>query len=228
MTLPVTPNPGTGNPNPLVTVEAYRRITGDQASTPDDITAWIADAVGMLCLKCNRTLEYGQYTEADYLYGIGMVYPSATPIDQTRPVISGADDNQTLYNPATDAGSSSVIQAAGIWVGFFTPLPWMPVWTGTIPPQTVITYSGGYQPYGATGDLITGATPNLPHELARAIAIIAYYSLHPQVVVTMGQSSQSMAGVSLGGDLSSFMQHDRNLRRIIRGFTRRQAQPWQN
>ena len=223
MSLPSTPNAGTGITTPLVSVAQYRQITGDLASTPEDVTRELSEALVSVSMQCNRTLPYGQYTEDLFLYDLGMVFPSAIPIDTTHSIISGADKS-TLYNPATDTNPSSVVQGAGIWVGFFTPLPWMPVWTGVIPAQTVITYSGGFQPYQST----TGPTPGLPPRVARILATVAYYTLNPSVVTTMGASSTSMGGISLSGDLSSFMQIDKNLRHAIRAFTRPQARPWQS
>ncbi len=223
MSLPSTPNAGTGITAPLVTVAQYRQITKDLASTPEDVQDELDEAVTTLSMQCNRTFPYGQYTEDLYLYNMGMVFPSATPLDATKMVISGAD-NTAIYDPAQGQNPSSVIQGAGIWVGFFTPLPWMPVWTGVIPPQTVVTYWGGYRPYQDT----SGPTAGLPPRLARILCTIAYYTLNPSVVTAMGAKSTAMGGISLAGDLSSFMQFDKNLRRMIRGFTRPAAHAWQN
>ncbi len=225
MTLPSTPNPGTALLDPLVTVEQYRRVTGDLASTEEDVTAELEQAQIDFCIEAKRTLLYGQYTENLFLYPLGMVYPSCTPIDNNEPIT--VNGNEMLYNPATDngygQGQSSIIQGAGVWVGYFSPLPWMPVWTGVVPPQTVITYSGGWQPWGTTG----GPTAPLPGKIARILITIAYYGLNPSVVKAMGQNSVSMGGVSVAGDLSSFMRVDPNLKRLIRRFTRPQAYHWE-
>ena len=121
-----------GLTEPLVSVAQYQSITGDTASGSDAVEEAIADAVYMICQECHRTLTYGTYKENLYLYALGMVFPSAAPIDHNQPISSG----EQLYNPATDnqQGEGSIIQGAGIWVGWFTPLPWMLVWTGVIPP----------------------------------------------------------------------------------------------
>lgn len=224
MSLPTTPVAGTGLTDPLVSVAQYRQITGDTASADDDITREIAEALIGLSMQANRTIGYGQFTEDLYLYNEGFVYPSAIPIDASKPIVSGAEDSQAIYNPGSLVDVSSVIQGAGIWVGFFTPLPWMPIWNGVIPPQTVVTYWGGYQPYQVTD----GPTSGLPPRLARVLATIAYYTLNPSKVTTMGAKSVSLGGISVAGDLSSFMQYDKNLRRMIRGFTRPQAHQWQS
>ena len=224
MSLPTVPMAGTGLSVPLVTVAQYRQITGDEASTPEDVTRELAEAQISFCMQANRTLGYGQYTENLFLYDQGFVYPSAIPIDSSKPILSGAESTQAIYNPSSFVNVSSVIQGAGIWVGFFTPLPWMPIWNGVIPPQTVVTYWGGFQPYQSS----PGTTKALPPRIARILATIAFYTLNPSVVTAMGAHSTSLNGVSLSGDLSSFMQYDKNLRHMIRGFTRPEAWKWQN
>jgi hypothetical protein len=174
----------------------------------------------MLQRETKRTFGYGKYREDQYLYGMGMVYPSATPIDRTKPIAAGVN----LYTPnATSASTpASIIQGAGIWVGWFTPLPWMPVWTGVIPPQTVITYWGGWQPYGGS----PGTTEALPAKLARIIARVAYYILHPALIQPYGAKSTSAGGISMAGTLSSMMISDPQLRRDVRRWTRPQARAW--
>jgi hypothetical protein len=203
----------------LVSVDDYGWITNDRANDPDDVARALDEAVTMVEVECVRTLGYGQYTENLYLYADGKVYPSAVPIDPTKPISSG----EALYNPATDNAPGSIIQGFGVWVGWFTPLPWMPVWQGVIPPQTNVTYMGGYHPYGVKD----GTTPGLPPKLARVIARIAYYSQHPAVVQAMGQKSISIGGVSISGDLSSFMLADPQLKRDILRFRRAQAHAWE-
>lgn len=227
MSLPTIPNTGTGLTDPLVTVEQYRKVTGDLDSEVADVTDELAEAVRDFCAEANRTLLYGEYTENLYLYAKGMVYPSCTPIDLTKQITSNvsAGDGNVLYDPSSDIvpGGSSIVQGAGVWVGYFSPLPWMPVWTGIIDPQTVITYWGGWQPWQAG----PGTTDSLPGKIARILITVAYYSLHPEVVATLGATSQSLGGVSLGGSLSSFMRADKHLRAEVRKFTRPQAHRWE-
>lgn len=227
MSLPTPPNEGTGV-GPLMTVSQYQQITGDNDSNAEDVSRELDEAIPGLSMQMRRTIGYGQYTEDCFLYDQGFVYPSATPIDPTKPIVSGAEDTQAIYNPGSLVDVSSVIQGAGIWVGFFTPLPWMPIWTGVIPPQTVVTYWGGYYPYQADPATIPTGIASLPPKLARIIATVAFYSLHPSIVTTMGANNTALGGISLAGDLSSFMQFDKNLRRLIRSFTKPQAHAWQN
>lgn len=233
MTLPSTPIAGTANPNPLVSLAQYRSLINDIQSDDTDAVNALADALYMLSQQCKRTFPYGTYNENLYLYANGMVFPSATPIDHSMPIQSaaGIEDSNLIYNPATDGlvGEGSIIQGAGVWVGWFTPLPWMPVWTGVIPPQTYITYTGGYQPYQATPDLITGQTPTLPPLLAFILVRITFYLLFPVMLQGMpsGVKSMSVGGVSMSGSLSSMMLVDPQLRADIRRFTRPQAHAWE-
>jgi hypothetical protein len=168
----------------------------------------------MVCNECRRTLLYGQYTEDQYLYPTGMVYPSATPIDTTKAIFS----NEEIYDPAVDNAPGSIVQGAAVWVGWFSPLPWMPVFSGVLPPQTNITYWGGY----------TQST--LPPKLRRCIAKIAYYSLHPYALsgTPGGLKSMSVGGVSISGDLYSFMLGDLQLKRDLRRFRKPQLMAWQS
>lgn len=213
--LPLTPNDVAGSPTPLALVspEQYQAVTGDIVSSIDNVEAMITEAIDDLSRECRRTFVYGQYTEAQYLYPNGMVYPSATPIDVNMPVVSGVE----IYDPTTDNTGSSIIQGDGIWCGWFSPLPWMPFYTGVVPPQTVLTYWGGY----------TQAT--LPGKLKRMICKVSYYRLNPVALQGMpgGVKSMSVGGVSISGDLSSFMDSDPQLRKDIRGFRHGQAIAWQ-
>jgi hypothetical protein len=218
--LPLTPNDvaGSPDPNPLVTPQQYASITGDTASAVNDIEENISDVINDLCKELKRTLVYGQYTEAQFLYANGMVYPSATPLDPNQPVTANLSDNDNIYDPATDDSSgSSIVQGDGIWVGFFSPLPFMPFYTGVVPPQTVLTYWGGF----------TQST--LPSRLRRIICTICYYRLNPVVLKGMpgGVKSMSVGGVSISGDLSSLMDTDPALRKAIRGWRHPQTN-WQS
>jgi hypothetical protein len=226
MTLPTIPNPGTGLSTPLVSEAQYRKMTGDLISESADVVAEIAEATRDICIECHRTLSYGQYTENLYLYAKGMVWPSATPIDLSTKIYASATGGEVLFDPATDTvpGGSSIIQGAGIWVGYFSPLPWMPVWSGVIDAQIVITYAGGFYPWQTT---VGVTTTTLPGKLARAIITVAYYTLNPSVVKSMGATSVALGGVTVAGDLSSFMRADPELRRTIKRFTRRQAHHWE-
>jgi hypothetical protein len=218
--LPLTPNAVTGSPdpNPLLSAIKYQKITGDQKSCIPDIEEAVNEAVEDLSHECRRTWLYGQYTEAQRLYANGMVYPSATPIDVTMPITSNLDDTTPLYDPTTDNLGSSVIQGDGIWVGWFSPLPWMPVFAGVLPAQTVLTYWGGF------------TQTTLPSKVQRMIAKIVYYRLNPYMLQGMpgGVKSMSVNGVSISGDLSSMMDSDPALKSAIRRWRHPQADPWQS
>lgn len=221
--LPSVPNPGTADTDPFLTPDQYRKLTGDTNTDNESIITAVAEAADDFCTRTRRTLRYATYTETMYLYAQGMVYPSATPIDPAKEVVSGT----VIYNPATDANSSSVIQASGIWVGWFTPLPWMPVWTGVIPPQTIVQYTGGYQPY----QVEDGPTEGLPRKMASCIARLAFYALTPASLPggnIGGVTSRSVAGVSLAGQLSSMVSDDPQLKLDIARLRKPMVKAWQN
>jgi hypothetical protein len=202
------------DPRPLITPEDYLRITRDTDSEESDIEQALLDTLDETARKCNRTWLYGQYEENLYLYRNGMVFPSATPIDINQTIVSGSE----VFDPQGGVNSESVVQGAGVWVGWFTPLPWMPVWTGVLPSQTVLTYWGGF------------AQPTVPVALKRLWARVCYHYLHPVTMpgLPMGAKSTGVGGVSISGDLSSITMSDPQLKRDIRRWSRRQARTWQS
>ena len=214
--IPLVPNDvaGSPDPNPLVSVQQYQAVTNDILSGTNDVEDMIAEVIIDVCKECRRTLLYGEYTESQYLYANGMVYPSATPIDVNKAVYSG--DPVPIYDPDTDNTGSSIIQGDGVWVGWFAPLPWMPFYTGVVPPQTIVTYWGGW------------TQTTLPPRLKRVICTIAYYRLNPVSLLGMpgGVRSMSVGGVSIAGDLSSFMDMDPGVRRELRKWRHPQTN-WQ-
>jgi hypothetical protein len=224
--LPLTPilvtqggsNPSASpDPNPLVSVQQYRKVTGDSWSEDEDVEDAVEDAITMVCQECTRTLKYGYYSEVQYLYENGMVFPSTVPIDPTMPISS----QQVIYNPLTDDSPGSIIQGWGVWVGWFTPLPWMPVFTGVLDPQTEITYWGGYR------------QSNLPPKLRRLICRIAFKSI-PQnnnllANVPGGLTSASVAGININGAAMSMLSiTDSQIKRDLRRFKRPQVEAWQS
>jgi hypothetical protein len=219
--LPLTPNAVTGSPdpNPLVTPDQYSNITKDTSSDVSDIEENLAAAVVTFCEMTHRTALYGNYTESQYLYPNGMVYPSATPIDINQVIQANVAGNNNIYDPASPGTDpySSIIQGTGVWVGWFSPLPWMPFYTGVVPPQTILTYWGGW----------TNAT--LPPQVRRIIARIAYKYLNPVSMDLMGGvQSVSVGGVSVSGHLSNFAVLDPQLKRdIIRWRKARAGHGWQ-
>lgn len=203
MTIPATPNSGTADTNPLVTYTQYQQVTGDsQFASQADFDPYLEDALDLFQRRTRRTLLYAQYTERLYLYKNGTVYPTATPLDVTKSVTSpnGA--------PPENVG---VFQGNGIWVGWYVPLPSLPVWEGVVPPQTDITYWGGY-----TGP--AGPGPLLPTAIKRILCRIAWYAAHPVTMAGLpaGAKSVSVAGVSASGDLSFMVDSDLQLRRDIK------------
>lgn len=213
MTVPATPNAGTADANPLVTYTQYQQVTGDTQFTGQaGFDPYLADAVDEFCRRTRRTLLYAQYTERLYLYKKGLVYPSATPLDVTKGVVSPNG------SPPENVG---VFQGNGIWVGWFVPLPSLPMWEGVVPPQTDITYWGGY-----TGP--AGPGPLLPTEVKRILCKIAWYLLHPVHLdgIPGGVKSVSVGGVSVSGDLSMMVDTDRRLSASIVRWRHPQAKGW--
>lgn len=222
--LPLIPNNVSGSPTPypLVTAAQYQQVTKDVATDMSYVDELVAEAVEDLSHKCERTFTYGQYTESQRLYDNGMVYPSATPIDINQPVVSGVE----IYDPSTDNTGSSIVQGDGIWVGWFSPLPWMPFYTGVVPAQTVLTYWGGFQnPLVATDRSLA-----LPSAVKRMICKVVFYRANPVMLQNMpgGVKSMSVNGVSISGDLESMMDSDPGLRRAIRAWKHPHAQAWQS
>jgi hypothetical protein len=117
-----------------------------------------------------------------------------------------------------DGPLSARIQGAGVLMGWF-PVVMIPFWTGVIPPQAALTYWGGY-----TADTI-------PPRLARAIAKIAWFTLHPVTLEGLagGATSASVSGVTTSAKemLSSMILMDPQLRRDLDRFMRETARGWQ-
>lgn len=213
--LPLTPMPGTADPRPLVTVQQYQKFTADYASSVNDVEEAIADAVVDLSQECKRTWLYAQYTEDQYLYSDGKVYPSATPIDASKPI---TNNGLSIFDPTAEQAPGSTIQGDGVWIGYFSPLTQMPVFMGNIPPQTTITYWGGF-----TQDTL----PKRPRQM---FMTTAFYALNPSRLPAMpgGVKAMSVGGVSISGSLSSFMTADPQLRSLIRRWRHPMVHAWQS
>jgi hypothetical protein len=220
--LPLIPNAISGSPTPfpLVSAAEYQQVTKDVTTDMSYVNELLAEALEDLSHKCQRTFIYGQYTESQRLYPNGMVYPSATPIDINQAIFSGTE----IYNPATDNTGSSIVQGDGVWVGWFSPLPWMPYYTGVVPAQTVITYWGGFQ-----NPAVASPGFALPSALKRLICKIAFYRANPVMLANMpgGVKSMSVNGVSISGDLSSLMDYDAEVKKGIMRWRHAHAQAWQ-
>ena len=210
--IPASPVSGTADPNPLVTFAEYQQVTGDSTSTSDDFGWALTDALDLFQRRTSRTLLYAQYEERLYMYPDGMVYPTATPLDTTKGVTSPNG------SPPDDVG---VFQGAGIWVGWYVPIPSLPMWSGVVPPQTDITYWGGW-----TGP--DGPGPLLPSGIKRILCRLAWFALHPVTMagLPVGASSSSVAGVSVAGDLEQMADSDPGLRRQIARWRHAFAKSW--
>lgn len=205
MTIPAIPNAGTADTNPLVTFEQYQFVTNDQGSTSSNFELALDDALDMLQREMRRTFLYAQYTERLFIYlKSGQVYPTATPLDASKGVSTPTGD------PPENVG---IFQGNGIWIGWYQPLPSLPMFAGVVPPQTDITYWGGW----------TQST--LPAKLRRIICKVCWFILNPVALVGMagGVKSVSVGGVSISGDLSSFIDCDPQLGRDIRSYRRPQV-----
>lgn len=222
MPYPKTPIAGTGLTDPLLTPDQYRKITSDTSVANEDITTALLEAEQMVCELNDRTMRYGNYEETLFLYPSGMVYPSATPFDPTHDVLAGG---LPIFSAPDDQNQTqAIIQANGIWIGWFQPA-YIPVWTGVVPPQTIINYWGGYMPYQGDG----GNTEALPVLLAKILARVAYYSMNVGVLAGVSGSnikSLGVGGVNISGDLESFMQFDGVLRRDIRRWRKPSVVGW--
>lgn len=193
----------------LVASADYLRVTGDATDPADALT----DALALVDEHCRRHFAYGSYTETLYVYRDGKCYPTNTPLD-------------TITSPAL---APSAIQGAGVYLGVFLPVPALinaGDWQGAIPPQTAVTYMGGFQPYGTGGG---GPTPDLPVTVMRAVCRIAYLMLQPaaSLQAPAGTTSISVGDVHLQGDLSGFAVLDPSITRDLRGYVKRQAHAWQ-
>jgi hypothetical protein len=193
--------------------------TQDLSTTSYPVSGAIADCLDTIQRKLKRTLTYAQYTENLYVYKNGIVYPSAYPLDRNMPVSS------TSSTPG-----NAIFQGAGIWVGWFVPLPALPVWEGVVPPQTDVTYWGGY-----SGSLSQPPTPGvsgppIPFKLKRAICRAAWFLRNPAALTGMpgGVTSINQGGVAIGTKegLSSFVESDPALCHDLRGFVRRTGKHW--
>lgn len=207
MRIPAQPAAGAPPPvGPLVTPADYQSVTHD-AEGVDQAT--LDEAVLLVEQACTRTFAYGTYAERLYVNRDGFVFPTATPLDPAAPIVP-------MVN--------GYIQGAGVWVGWSFPPTDLPVFTGALPPQCDLTYSGGYQSWANTG----GPTERLHPKLRRIFCRVTWFLAHPVVLAGMpgGVKSTSSAGVSVTGDLSSFVTADPDLARDIASFTRRDTRSW--
>lgn len=217
--IPATPEAGTADPSPLVTQDDYERITGD-CIDPATFDYFLDDALDQVQRKLSRTLLYAQYNERLFLYQTGQVYGTAIPYDTSKPV-----QNPIAVMGSGDPANTGVFQGYGIWVGWYIPLPALPVWQGVVPPQTDIKYWGGFvgpaSPLVAQGRLI-------PASLKRAICKVVWFMNNPALMpgYPVGAKSISVGGVSISGDLSSMVTADKALACALKKWRHPMAHSW--
>jgi hypothetical protein len=204
--IPATPEPGTADPNPLVTQDDYQMVTGDCTVDPVAFDYFLADALDQVQRKLTRTLLYANYVERLFLYRNGFVYGSAIPYDTSVAVVNPAMATEPDPN---DPLNASNFQGYAVWVGWYTALPMLPWWSGVVPPQTDISYWGGF--VGPGSDL--AGERLLPAGLKRAICKVVWYMAHPVFLPGLpgGLKSVSVGGVSMSGDLTAMTMGDKAL-----------------
>lgn len=197
----------------LIHVADYRWITQDQTTPSANVERALDEALDLVEDELQRRLAFGTHTETLYVYRDGKVYPTNTPV-------------ATVTAPAVAA---TAIQGAGVYLGSFTPSPELVNvgdWTAAAPPQSSVTYTGGYQPYGTTD----GVTPQLPMTLARVICRVAYLIVHPSTVLSglpVGAKSASVGDVSVSGDLTGFVAVNPSIARDLKPYRKRNIRAWQ-
>lgn len=196
--LPAVPLSDTPTQSPLISTAQYQAITGDVTTPMATVSEAVTTATVFACQHCNRTFPFGHYQENLYVTKDGMVYPSASPIAQV------------------DTPTQSDIQGSGVWIGFYFAGQLLPIWTGVVPPQTHLDYWGGY----------TATT--IPPLLARVLARLAWFICNPVTNEGLpdGTKSTNVAGVSISGNLSSAVLTDRQLRKDLARFTKRDSFGW--
>lgn len=197
----------------LIHVADYRWVTQDQSTPSGNVEHALDDALDLAEDYCNRRFAYAEHTETLYVYRDGKVYPTNTPV-------------ASVTSPA-NLGSTA-IQGAGIYLGVFLPTPaYLNAgdWQAGVPPQSAVTYMGGYQPYGVDD----GPTSALPTTVFRVVSRIAWLITHPAVLqgVPGGARSAAVGDVSVAGDLSSFVAVDPSIARDLRPYRKRKARGWQ-
>lgn len=216
MTIPSIPNPNTADAAPLVLFTDYQMFTGDDVSSEARFDYFLPRALDELQREMRRTFLYAQYTERCFLYPDGMTYPTATPFDTSQGVTAPSGESN---------GDVGIFQGDGLWVGWFIPLPSLPVWQGVVDPQTDVTYTGGWV---GTSSPRYGGVFDLPSKVESIIIRTVFFKLNPAALKNMpgGVKSSSVGGVSLAGSLSSFMAADPELRRDISGWRKPQVHAW--
>lgn len=197
--LPATPMDDLGFTGLLCPVAQYQAFTGDTTTDPTLLSTTLATAQNDVSKACKRTLAYGHYYELLYVYRDGYCFPSAVPFSE-------------FIQP-----ESAFPQGAAVWVGFFLPLPEMPIWSGVLPPQTYVEYWGGF------------TDQTIPGRLQQLIAKVAWRYLNPVALPGMppGATTAGSGGVTASGDISTLAVRDRDIKRDIEAFSLPRWRRWQ-
>jgi hypothetical protein len=191
----------------LVDTVYYARVTGDTSSDDSATTEALNDALGLIQDEIGRVLALGSYVETLRVYRNGTVYPSATPI-------------ASIEAPDIDQVS---IQGAGVYIGYWNPAPAVTYgeFNSGIPPQTTLTYTGGY-----TAD-------TLPTKLKRAICRTAFNILHPSSLAGLPGGVNRVqvgdVGYSAAGSTALRINDplDDSIRADIKGYRNPNFRGWQ-
>lgn len=160
----------------VVTIDQYRRQTGDITTSDDDAASAIAEAQEMVEDFLCRPLELMERTEVCEIAQSGFVYPVATPIDSVSvPTDTQIIDGQYITTQGDDYPDPSGFQA-------WEDRRYMP---SHRTPRTSITYVGGW-----TSD-------TLPATLRRAICDLIGALTAPQSAMVSGASSVSLGDASI-------------------------------
>ena len=199
-------NPAAGG---LVFVATYQWVTKDTVTPSAQVEEALDDALNYVQDEIDRTLPLGSYTETLRVYRNGTVFPKAAPI-------------VSVQNPAIGQVS---VQGAGIYIGLVDPTPvvnWTD-WSGAVPAQATVTYTGGYTVDGVAG-------PILPIKLRNALCRVAFNLLHPAQLpeVPVGANSVHVGDVGYSGKtLRTFDPIDDGIRRDLKRYRRTQFLGWQ-
>lgn len=190
----------------IVSLQDYRRLTNDLASVDADVTQALTDAQDVFERETGRFFEQAQRTETMRLYMSGRVYPKAFPIAAVSGQPGAYVDGAAImvgYGFQYAQGINPFISGFGADTSYYQP-------------QITMTYTGGYTP------------DQMPTDIKRAIAEMAFNALHPAPLegVPVGANSVAIAGLitlNSAKGLSPFETRSPAVRRIIRRYKRPQA-----
>jgi hypothetical protein len=227
VSFPSQPIGATGFTDPFIDLPTYQQLTGDLALTEDQLDFLAPQCELILATYCEATWRYGQYAEILKIYQNGFVYPSATPIDVTKPI--NGSDGGFLWNPVEAGGTDvmqagSPIQGVGIMVGPWGMFDPSIVWGSYVPNQMQLTYWGGW-------DDTSSDTRGDVWIFKRCLAKMVRYGSQPQFATTGGiggVTSMSIGGISISGSgLSAMMLMDDGMYDDVVSLKRANVGGWQ-